>query len=277
MGVPRIPATCNPYGWKARIGLVIPSTNTVNEPEFWTLAPTGVTIHTARVLAAGPSDRDAFVRMEQALDLAAEQLATAEIDVLAYGCTTGSIVCPLPELVSRMTRITGVPALTTAGAVVAALRAFGARRIAVGTPYNDFLNDSEERFLLDCGFDITSFAALRLGEGESRRLIGQVPPEAVYRLARQIDRPHAEALFLSCTNLATLDVIEAIERDLGKPVVTSNQATLWACLRVLGLSMPIAGYGRLLQDHLARIEPAALLAAPSGDVGGSPSDPRIPC
>jgi len=123
----KIPATINPYGWKARIGLIVPSTNTVNEPEFWALAPKGVTVHTARVLATGPSDRDAFVRMEQALDLATEQLATAEVDIVAYGCTTGSIVCPLATLVRTMTAKAGVPALTTAAARSAWRRSQGAK------------------------------------------------------------------------------------------------------------------------------------------------------
>ena len=253
----RIAATCNPYGWKARIGLIVPSTNTVNEPEFWAMAPKGISIHTARVLATGPSDRDAFVRMEQALDLATEQLATAEVNIVAYGCTTGSIVCPLPTLIQNMTTRAGVPAITTAAAVVAALRAFGVKRVALGTPYNDYLNESEDRFLRDYGFEVTSLNALRLdGPGESRRLIGQIPVEAAYRLARDIDRPEAEAIFLSCTNLATLGVIDEIERELGKPVVTSNQATFWACLRMLGINTPIAGFGSLLEKKRERVTPA---------------------
>lgn len=274
----KIPATINPYGWKARIGLIVPSTNTVNEPEFWALAPKGVTIHTARVLATGPSDRDAFVRMEQALDLATEQLATAEVDIVAYGCTTGSIVCPLATLVRTMTAKAGVPALTTAAAVVAALKAVGAQRVAVGTPYNDFLNESETRFLREQGFEVTSLNALAQAQGgEPRRLIGQIPVETAYRLARSVDRPEAQAIFLSCTNLATLGVIADLEIELGKPVITSNQATFWACLRMLGLNVSIAGYGRLLESCLGRIGPAELgLPSEQAQVTAATAAPREP-
>ena len=82
------------YGWKARIGLIVPSTNTVNEPEFWRLAPPGVTIHTSRVLLLGQTTAESYIKMGQALDRAAEELATAEVDIIAYGCTSGSIICP---------------------------------------------------------------------------------------------------------------------------------------------------------------------------------------
>jgi arylmalonate decarboxylase len=274
----KISATCNPYGWKAKIGLIVPSTNTVNEPEFWAMAPKGVTIHTSRVLATGPSDRAAFVRMERALDLATEQLATAEVDVVAYGCTTGSIVCPLPTLMRTMTEKAGVSALTTAAAVVAALRAMNVGRVAVGTPYNDFLNESEERYLREQGFVVSALGSLRQSElGEPRRLIGQIPLEVTYRLARAVDRADAQAVFISCTNLATLGVIAELESALGKPVITSNQATFWACLRRLGINAPISGFGRLLEECVAGIgdEDLGAEVGPAGIDGQGRGEGRV--
>jgi len=253
----------SPYGWKAKIGLIIPSTNTINEPEFWRLAPKGVTIHTARALLLGPATEESYFKMAAAVDGAAEEIATAEVDVVAYGCTSGSIICPLPELIKNMSEKTGKPSIATAGAVVAALRALGITRVAVGTPYVEFVNESERRFLRDYGFHVTSLHGLELGQTqEERRGIGRVPPEVVFRLARAIDRPDAEAIFISCTNLATLDVIAEIERELGKPVVTSNQACFWACLRLLGIRMSIAGYGRLLEECLNPIDASDYAMAP---------------
>lgn len=244
----------SPYGWRGKIGLIVPSTNTVNEPEFWRMAPPGVSIHSDRVLLLGNATQESYDAMADALGSAAERLATAEVDVVAYGCTSGSIVCPMPELLDQMGSQTKTPAVATAGAVVAALNALGARKIAVGTPYVTFVNDAEKVFLEDYGFEVVSIHGLQLGETQvERRGIGRVPPEQVYRLARLVDRPEADAIFISCTNLASIDVIEQIEADLGKPVVISNQACFWACLRLMGLPDVIDGYGRLLREHTAPI------------------------
>ncbi|WP_270933103.1 maleate cis-trans isomerase family protein [Falsiroseomonas oryzae] len=245
-------AAYSPYGWRARIGLIVPSTNTINEPEFWRLAPRGVTIHTARATSTGEFSEAYFARLREAGQRCAEDLATAEVDIIAYGCTSGSIVCPLEEIVADLHARTGIPAIATAGSVVAALRALKVKRVAVATPYVDFINEREEEFLTRHGFEVTSLHGLRLGETQAeRRSIGRVPPEHVYRMARICDRPEAEAIFVSCTNLATLDVIAQIEADLGKPVVTSNQACFWHCLRSLGIPDRIEGYGRLLTECTA--------------------------
>ena len=137
----------DPYGWKAKIGLIVPSTNTVNEPEFWRMAPPGVTIHTSRVLLLGKATRESYFEMARQLERAARELATAEVDVVAYGCTSGSIICPLPELLKDMSTAAGVPATAAAGAVVAALRQLEVRHVALATPYMDFVNEAEIRFL----------------------------------------------------------------------------------------------------------------------------------
>ena len=248
-------AMYSPYGWKAKIGLIVPSTNTVNEPEFWRLAPEGVTIHSGRALLLGKATEESYFKMAEAVNGAAEELATAEVDIVAYGCTSGSIIVPLPELIKNMAERTGCPAIATAGAVVAALRALNVKKVAVGTPYVDFVNESEKKFLEDYGFEVTSMQGLDLGHTqEERRGIGRVPPEVVFRLARAIDRPDADAIFISCTNLATLDVIADIEAELGKPVVTSNQSCFWACLRLLKIRTSIKGYGRLLDECVEPID-----------------------
>jgi arylmalonate decarboxylase len=251
-------ADYRPYGWRGKIGLIVPSTNTINEPEFWRLAPKGVTIHTARATLLGSMTEDSYIRMAEAVKQAADDLATAEVDIVAYGCTSGSFVCSLQDIVADLRCRTGVPAIATAGSVIAALRALGARRVAVATPYVDFVNQAERRFLQEYGFEVTSLHGLGMGETQAeRRGIGRVPPEHLYRMARACDRPEADTILLSCTNLATLDVIAQIEADLGKPVVTSNQSCLWACLRLLGLPDRIDGHGRLLSDCLAPITPAS--------------------
>lgn len=254
----RAVAEYSPYGWRARIGLIVPATNTVNEAEFWRMAPEGVTVHTARATATGEFSEAYFARLRESASDGADHLATAEVDLIAYGCTSGSIVCPLEEIVAELGGRTGIPVIATAGSVVAALRALEVRRVAVATPYVDFINEAERDFLGRHGFEVTSLHGLRLGETQAeRRAIGRVPPEHVYRMARRVDRPEAEAIFISCTNLATIEVIERIEADLGKPVVTSNQACFWNCLRLAGVPDSIPGYGRLLRDRTAVIRAGA--------------------
>ncbi|MBN9473515.1 MAG: decarboxylase [Bordetella sp. SCN 67-23] len=254
-----------PYGWKAKIGLIVPSTNTINEPEFWRMAPEGVGVFTARALLLGSMTQESYVAMAEATRSAADQLATAEVDIVAYGCTSGSFMCPMSEIVADIGARAGAPALAASGAVVAALRALGARNVAVATPYVELVNRREREFLEEYGFGVTSLHGLELGETqEERRAIGRVPPEALYRLARQADRPEADAVFISCTNLASLGVIAALERDLGKPVITSNQACFWACLRRLGLNDAIGGHGRLLESCLAPIDDDAFEVSSAG-------------
>lgn len=238
-----------PYGWRAKIGLITPSSNNVNEPEWYRLAPPGVAIHTARVLLTGEMNEASFQRMAADLGRAAAELATAEVDIVAYGCTAGSVICPIGELTAAMSAQTGSPALVTAGTVVDALRALGVRRVVMCTPYVEFVNCREVEFLAENGISVTRYLGLEMGNDQvERRNIGHVPPEAIFRMAWEIDSPEAEAIFISCANLATLEVIQALEDALGKPVVTSNTACFWACLRTLGINSSIAGYGRLLRD-----------------------------
>jgi len=239
----------SPYGYRAKIGLIVPSTNTINEPEFYLMAPRGVSIHTARIKLLGKATTESYLAMAAETERAAGELATAEVDVVAWGCTSGSVIVPREKLEASMVKQAGVPAVTTFGSVLAALKAFGAKTISLGTPYVDFVNEEEVRLLEDSGFKVAAWYGLRLGETqEERRGIGRVPPESLFRLARYIDRPEADVIFLSCTNLATIEVIDELEAALGKPVVTSNQATFWHALRTAGLNDRPEGFGRLLRE-----------------------------
>jgi arylmalonate decarboxylase len=240
----------DPYGYLAKIGLIVPSTNTVNEYEWYRMAPRGISIHTARALLLGKASQSSYDLMAEATRKAGEELATAECDIVAYGCTSGSFMCSREEITGNLTRLAGCPATTTSDSVIAALRALGVTRIAMGTPYVDFVNQGELKFLADEGFDVVAWHGMGLGETqEERRGINRIPPQSVFRLARMIDRPEAQAIFLSCTALPTIELIAELEAMLGKPVVTSNQATFWNVLRLLKLNVPITGFGRLFGKH----------------------------
>jgi arylmalonate decarboxylase len=240
----------SPYGYRAKIGIITPGVNTNIEPECYRMAPKGVSFHTSRLLLLGKSTEESYHRMERDTERAAEELATAELDAVAWACTSGSVVLPPRQIEEKIARIANCPAVTTITAVVEALRALGVKRVALGTPYVGFINETEIEFLEKAGFEVVSMYGLELGESqEERRGIGRVPPQSLHRFARHIDHPKAEAIFISCTNIAGVEEIAQIEAERGKPMITSNLATFWHCLRLAGINDKIQGFGRLLAEY----------------------------
>lgn len=240
------------YGARAKLGVIVPPTNTANEAEWNRMVPDGVTVHSARMALHTDTESAAGKQaLRDDISRFARDLAQASVDVVAYGCTAGSMISPVTELPDFMSEEAGRPAVTTAQAIVAALRALGVRKLAIATPYHDALNAHEVAFLAEQGFETAAIAGLGYGAGgpAEYRNIARVQPAAVYDLATGVDRPEADALLISCTDFATLDVLQRLEDDLGKPVVSSNQATLWLALRTAGIDDRLTGVGRLFTDH----------------------------
>jgi maleate isomerase len=237
------------YGWRARIGLLVPSSNTTNEPEFQRVLPEGVSLHTGR-LPLEDVNADELERMAGTAERIGERLKHAAVDVICYGCTTGSLVKGhgyAEELESTLTSVTDVPAVATALSVERALDTLGAESVAVVTPYIDDINERERRFLETGGFEVESIS----GHGIERNTqIGALTPEEAYRQAADaIEEPgtDADAVFISCTNYRTFEAIERIEADTGVPVVTSNQATLWDAMTNLEIDRSGMPLGRLFE------------------------------
>jgi maleate isomerase len=134
-------------------------------------------------------------------------------------------------------------ATTLATGVVEGLRALKARRIVVATPCLDEINALEARFLATRGFDVLDIQGLNIVDGVQ---MGLIAPEYLVEFALSVDQPEADAIFVSCGGMRTIDVIDEIEQKAGKPVVASNQAMLWDYLRRAGIDDRIVGYGRLL-------------------------------
>jgi maleate cis-trans isomerase len=232
-----------------RIGLLLPSSNTTMEPDFYGMAPVGVTVHSARMMLKSVTVEGLEEMTGEALRAGA-LLASAKVDVLIYGCTSGSLIRCVDwerEFVSGIEAETGVPAVSTAGAVVEALRALGLRRVGVATPYTDDINGLERRFLEAQGFEVESILGLGLVDNHE---IAAVPPEKIVELAEEA-AAGSDGVFVSCTNLPAASLVHELEAKLRRPVVTSNQASMWAGLRVLGLR-GFEGHGRLLEDLLRR-------------------------
>lgn len=235
------------YGLRLRIGLLVPSSNTTMEPDFHRMAPEGVSVHTAR-MRLDEVTPDGLIRMADDAERGAALLATAGVDVIVYGCTTGSLVGGVEweeSLVRSIHENTGVRAMSTSGAVVEALRVLSARRVGVATPYTDVLNRLETQFLEDHGFQVAAIEGLGLVDNLE---IGRVERDVIEGLVEAV-ASEVDTIFISCTNLPALDLIDGLERRHGRPVVTSNQASLWAALRDSGVK-GIPGYGELLRYRL---------------------------
>ena len=239
-----------PYGWRARIGLIVPSPNTVTETEFWQMAPEGVSVHTTRLLYRADEVDDPLSDMEQFLPQTLEELRGLEVDVVAYACTASALKTPHEETQAHVAEGVARPAVTTMGTILDAFRALGVTKIAVGSPYPDDVNEAERIYFESQGLTVTADEGVILFEAQNRlRHMNLVTEDDVEELAERIDSPEAEAIFLSCGDMATLGVVDKLEQRLGKPVVTSVQATFWGALRAAGVEDKIEGCGRLLAEH----------------------------
>ena len=237
------------YGQNGRIGLLVPSVNTVVEPEFNRMIPEGVNVYAARMRNTR-SDVDDSKAMLQHVERAADELGSAHADVIAFACTASSFVEGVEgeiDLRDRIERAGEAKAVTTSGSVAGGLRTLGVRRVVVATPYPDELNVLEKQFLEDEGIEVLTIAGMGIVDAFS---IGKVTPQETYEFARRVWQDDADGMFISCTNLRTIDVLAQLEAELSVPVISSNLATCWGCLRALGHHDPIDGYGRLLSERL---------------------------
>lgn len=229
-----------------KIGIIVVSVNTILEPELSRAVPEGVELHftRARLRSEDPAE---LKRMEDEGPAAAELLADAGMDVIVFACTAASLYRGPGqdrEIVDRIEARTGIRAVATSGAVLRAFEALGMRKIGLGSPYSDRMNSMEETFFRGSGVDVLRMKGLGCKGGE----MALVPTDEVRRTAQAVNSPDADGIFLSCTNWRTLGILESLERDLGKPVTSSNQASLWAALRMAGVKDSVPGFGRLLRQ-----------------------------
>jgi maleate isomerase len=239
------------YGWRKRIGLVLPSSNTTMEPELYRMLPEGISLHTARALQVIETEEE-LVRMGDYAKRASEEVATAAVDVIIYGCTSGSFVKGEEynrNFSKELTEHAGIEVITTSTALRLALEALGARKICLVTPYPKETNERGRRWLVSLGFSVVKTVELiesTYAEPIENLEIGRLSPQLVYANIRPHFPMKIDTLLISCTNLRTIEIIDILETDLGIPVVTSNQASLWAAIRRSGIKTPIAGFGQLM-------------------------------
>jgi maleate cis-trans isomerase len=235
------------YGWRGRIGLLVPSINTTMETEFWGMAPQGVSVHSARIAGGRHGTPEELRSMESASKKAAEEVAMVEPDVVVYGCTSGSFF-EGPEwnkkICEQLSAITKAPTITTAGAMAECLLAGGHKKVDVVTPYVALTNERLKQFLKTFGIEVGKLGAFDMIDMFDH---AKVQPEEIYAKVKETTTDETEAVFIACTQLRALEVVDMLERDLGKPVYSAVQASAWQAYTAMGVDPKIMKCGSLLR------------------------------
>jgi len=252
-------------GWRARLGFLIPPGNPTVEPEMAAMAPPGVTVHFSRLVTretgGGHHGQEERTRSQvEHIGESARLLAMVKPKVIMLAHTATSYALGRAaelELLERLQARYATVFATAFGSVAAALAMLGARRIALGTPYSEEITLKGKAHLEACGFEVVSHGRL-----ENVTDIYAETPQRAYQLGRAVDKPNAQAVFLSGTGMPTIEILEMLEQDLGKPVISAASAMMWHALRLSGVRPCVPGRGRLL---------ASASGQPGGQPGGQPS------
>lgn len=234
------------YGWRARLGVILPMDNAVLEPEWSSLGIDGVAVHAARLTT------DERPRMPESGVELSHVFTELGADAIGYACAETSLLGGVDTNVRVRDGIeaaTGLPAVTAIGAMTESLASLGAGAVAVAAPYRPSSAAALEEYLTAAGIRVANLVSrdfARTSEDEREWYATNLqPPSTAYRLAREADRPDADVVVVAATNLRSFEVIRALESDLGKPVVSTNTALLWALLRRCGVAASHPDLGRL--------------------------------
>ena len=236
------------FGWRARLGVIHPSRGWTPEHEWPRMLPRGVSHLVARMPLKATTPEELMKMGKHAIE-AARMLASASVDLICYGCTVETVLQGIEydrKLTRELEEATGIPAKTMAGGVLEALKELNARKIAIITPYIEEINKREKSFMEAVGYEVVYEKGLGISDTVE---IAKISPGTVYRLGMEAiaKAPEADTLFLSCGNMRSIEVLSALERDTGRPVISSNQALVWAALKAAGVNEPVYGFGSLLE------------------------------
>ena len=231
---------------RARLGFILLSTDPSAESDFNAMAPEGVAVYATRLETDDHTTNATLARhIEHMANAAARLQPEGKPDVISYVCTSGSIVIGIERVLAEIKKGApwAVPSCIAQG-VLDALHELAVKKLVVGTPYLDEINALEAEFLTAHGFDVLDMQGLNIASGWD---MGLVSPHYLRDFAIEIDQPDADAIFLSCSGLRSVDVVEEIEQATGKPVITSNQAQFWSALRRAGITDEVQGFGQIFK------------------------------
>src|SRR5580704_11030789 len=231
-----------------RIGLLVPSSSSVQEWDIGRALPQDVTLHVARMRLSNV-DAESTLRIVQEIETESQKLADVDVDVIIFPATAPSSRNGIgydQELIKRITAASGKPATTASTALLEAFRVLSVKQIVLGAPWSASVNQSVAAFIEANGVEVLAQEALGL---VSNLEIGLLNAQTAYDVGRRVNRPEADAVMLACGNWSTFGIIDRLERDLRKPVLTTNQVSLWHALKIIG-ARPLDGIGVLLREHL---------------------------
>ena len=233
------------YGWRARLGVLVPSGILATEPEFGEMTPEGVSCHYHRIAFQG-GGIDVLKKVEEGLEDATRIIMHVRPAAMAMTGTGVSFAGGYgydQKMIEKMKKLNGnLPTTTTSSSAIDALNALGVKKISMAMPYIEEVALAVAKFVEESG--ITVLQKKWLSEHPA-----YVPRDKIYALAREVDTPKSEAVFLPCTSWHTIGIIEKLEGDLQKPVISSNQVTMWNLLRLAKINEKIQGYGQLLSKY----------------------------
>lgn len=240
---------------RARMGLIVPSTNVIAETDMWRSAPPGVTFHTGRLWVSNPdlSSNEAFLefldQIRDAMATAVRDVMTCEPDFMVMGMSSETFWGGSEgneAFTQRLREMSGVDVTTGATACKQALDVLGVSRLAIITPYQAVGDEQVRRYFTDIGAEIVRLRGLRC---ENATAPAKVTEETLRRVIGELDGPDVDAIVQVGTNLSMVRLADEAERELGKPVVAINAAILWSALRAYGIDDRYPDHGVLLREH----------------------------
>lgn len=232
---------------KHRLGLLVPSSNSTQEPEFVCMLPASVSLHVAR-MTLSLIDPDATLEIVAELEKESRKLGDAAVDIVVFAATAPSTRMGKgydAQLIKRMEDASGKPATTAATAMLDAFAALGVRRVALAAAWSETTNKWVAGFLESHGIEVVSQVAMGV---VSNNEVGRLHPDTALEHGRKADRKEADAVFLACGNWCTASIVEPLEQALGKPVLTTNNMTVWHALTKIGARASVPGFGQLLRE-----------------------------
>ncbi len=232
--------------WRAKLGFIVLSNEETVEDDVFRLAPPGVGVHISRVQSADEMSADTITLMKDNLRHSTSLLLPGiPLDVICFTCSGGTMAMGEDVACAAMKEARpDAKATTVIGASLRALKHIGAAKISVLAPYPPFLNEATKAHLQASGFELMAYHSLCY---ETNAQITNTSPEFIFERALEIFHPGSDALFICCGALRSLEIIDRLERKLNVPVIASNQAMMWDCLTICGITDSIPGYGRLLK------------------------------